>query len=92
MIKGCQKRIIHITDPKSPYFEEAYFVLKRGGGQRDVSGDDMVKEAMRIADEAVRSAKVRKEAARKNRAVAASVGVAAVSFLFGMIMLFYTIA
>lgn len=92
MIKGCQKRIIHITDPKSPYFEEAYFVLKRGGGQRDVSGDDMVKEAMRIADEAVRSAKVRKEAARKNRAVAASVGVAAASFLFGMIMLFYTIA
>ena len=31
MIKGCQKKIIHITNTGSPYFEEAYLVLRRGG-------------------------------------------------------------
>ena len=28
MIKGCQKRIIHLKNTGSPYFEEAYFILK----------------------------------------------------------------
>ena len=43
MIKGCQKRIIHITNTGSPFFEEAYFVLKRGGDTRDgVRDADMV--------------------------------------------------
>ncbi|MDD6095097.1 MAG: hypothetical protein PUC29_05085 [Clostridia bacterium] len=92
MIKGCQKKIIHITNPKSPYFEEAYFVLKRGGDLGGVSEADMVKEALRIADEAVRSVKPKAIAARRSRAFAVAVGAAAVSLIFGIVMLFYTVS
>ncbi|MBR4071392.1 MAG: hypothetical protein IKK26_02440 [Clostridia bacterium] len=49
MIKGCKKNIIHITNTGSPYFEEAYFIVRRGG-DIDISEDDIVKEASRIAD------------------------------------------
>ena len=91
MIKGCQKRIIHVTNTGNPYFEEAYFVLKRGGDFENVSGDDMVKEAMRIADGVVASVKPKRAEARKKRMMAVFVGASAVSFLFGMVMLVYTV-
>lgn len=48
MIKGCKKNIIHITNTGSPYFEEAYFIVRRGGDIH-ISEDDIVKEASKIA-------------------------------------------
>ena len=91
MIKGCQKKIIHISNPRSPYFEEAYFVLKRGGENGSVCDADIIKEAMRIADEAVRPVKAKAKSARRARAAAAVMGAAAVSLIFGAVMLFYTV-
>lgn len=92
MIKGCQKRIIHISNPQSPYFEEAYFVLKRSGEGGTSCDADIIKEAMRIADEAVRPAKARAKSARRARAAAAVMGAATLSLIFGAVMLFYTVA
>ena len=91
MIKGCQKKIIHVTNTKSPYFEEAYFILKRGGDVSGVSEDDMVKEALRIADEAVKSVRRNALSKRKSRAAAALFGAAAISLVFGCVMLFFTV-
>ena len=49
MIKGCRKDMIHIRSLGSPYFEEAYFVVR--AGKEDFSGeDDILREASRIAD------------------------------------------
>ncbi|MBQ4067317.1 MAG: hypothetical protein IJD22_06715 [Clostridia bacterium] len=51
MIKGCQKKIIHLKKTDSPYFEEAYFILKdtpdRAGAFCE---NDMVREAIRLTE------------------------------------------
>lgn len=48
MIKGCQKKIIHLKSTNSPYFEEAYFILKESA--YSLSENDMIKEAEKIAE------------------------------------------
>ena len=53
MVKGCQKKTIHIKDPGSKYYEEAYFVLKPGVTESKVSDSDMINEAFRIAGESL---------------------------------------
>lgn len=50
MLKGTQKRIIHVKDTHSRIFGEAYFVL-RGDVGGDVTESDMVREAARLVDE-----------------------------------------
>lgn len=41
MVRGCQKRIYYIKDPRSALFAEAYFVLKTDGktlpGERELA-------------------------------------------------------
>ena len=53
MVKGCQKKTIHIKDTGSKYYEEAYFVLRPGVSEAGISSSDMISEAMRIAGESV---------------------------------------
>ena len=53
MVKGCQKRTIHIKDTDSKYYEEAYFVLKPGVSESKISSGDMISEAVRIAGESI---------------------------------------
>ena len=53
MVKGCQKRTIHIKDTGSKYYEEAYFVLKPGVSESRISSGDMISEAVRIAGESI---------------------------------------
>lgn len=91
MIKGCQKKILHITNPKSRYFEEAYFIFKRGGDLTSVSGDSIVKEASRLADEALRTVKPHRARARRQGFLALLMGIATASIIFGAVMLFYTV-
>ena|GEM_PF-1193520 len=50
MLKGTQKKIIHIKDIKSSIFGEAYFVLK-ADLKESVTESDMVREAAKIVDE-----------------------------------------
>lgn len=50
MLKGTQKKIIHIKDTHSNIFGEAYFVLRTDIGT-EVSENEMVREAARIVDE-----------------------------------------
>ncbi|MBQ8402029.1 MAG: hypothetical protein IJX14_08870 [Clostridia bacterium] len=47
MVRGCQKRIYYIKNPRSALFAEAYFILKAGEG-RMPGEDEMAKEARRI--------------------------------------------
>ena len=53
MVKGCQKKTIHIKDTGSKYYEEAYFVLKPGVSEAKISSRDMISEAVRIAGESL---------------------------------------
>lgn len=76
--------MIRITKTGSPYFEEAFFVLK---ADVSIPEDDIVKEAMRIAERATESLK--KDAARKRRISAQYVflGAAGAAFLLGGAMM-----
>ena len=49
MIKGCEKRVIHVKSPKSDIFEEAYFILK--DADYDPPTCDIVSEAERLLSE-----------------------------------------
>lgn len=52
MVKGCQRKIIHVKDPSSKYYDEAYFILKTGVGD-DTAEGDMINEAVKIAGESL---------------------------------------
>ena len=65
MVRGCQKKTIHIKDTGSKYYEEAYFVLKPGVSEAKIPSSDMISEAVRIAGESIdRSAPVKRSAVR----------------------------
>ena len=50
MVKGCQRRVLHVKNPEGGLFEEAFFLLKDAGtdGRIGASRADMVREANRI--------------------------------------------
>ena len=91
MIKGCQKSIIHLKDTGSPYFEEAYFIVSRGSDIEAV-GDDIIKEALSIVKNSATDVKSRNLQKKKQRRSLVMTGASALSFIFGAIMLIYTLA
>lgn len=95
MIKGCQKKIIHITNTGSPYFEEAYLVLRRGGDFSDaVEPDeaDIVRQAVKIAENGGAALEPRRQRRRRRRNQAFFCGLSLCSFLFGLVMLICSMA
>jgi len=75
MVKGCQKKTIHIKDIGSRYYEEAYFVLRPGVGEKGNAECDMIKEAVRIASESLSPEKPRRKKSRLPKAAAFFAGV-----------------
>ena len=74
MIKGTQKKIIVLKNPKSRIFDEAYFVIRSDGGKSALLGvthDDMVAEANKIIDRSLTppepQVKKKRAAGRKTR-------------------------
>ena len=64
MIKGAQKQMIVVRTNKSPYFDEAYFVLRREIRSQKHIQHDILAEANRILEEnapASRTVKKRKK-------------------------------
>ena len=51
MIKGAQKQMIVVRTSKSPYFDEAYFVLRREIRSQKHIQNDILAEANRILEE-----------------------------------------
>lgn len=80
MIKGCQKKIIHIKNTDSPYFEEAYFIL-RGDDSTRFSENDMIKEALKIAENTCAFPKKRKSKKTPSRAFLITVTLLSLAFL-----------
>ncbi len=83
MIKGCKKNIIHITNTGCPYFEEAYFVMRRGG-DIDVSENDIVKEASRIANTTASDLKSKASRSKQAKLSFFLYGFSACSIIFGI--------
>ena len=50
MLRGYQKRVIHLKNTGSSLFDEAYFIIS-GKEERALGSSDMVKEANRIIKE-----------------------------------------
>lgn len=65
MVRGCQKRTVHIRDTGSKYYEEAFFILRPGALDSNAQSD-MIEEAMRIAEETLNSAVPEKKRKKKN--------------------------
>ena len=55
MIKGAQKQLIVVRTQGSPYFDEAYFVLRREFESQKHKKSDILKEANRILEESTLS-------------------------------------
>ncbi len=64
MVRGCQKRTVHIRDTSSRYYEEAFFILKPGALD-PAAQSDMIEEAMRIAEESLSASAPEKGRKRK---------------------------
>lgn len=76
MVRGCQKKTVHIRDTGSRYYEEAFFIL-RPDVPAGCSSADMIEEATRIAEESLRSALPSKKRSRISKE--------ALFFIFGVI-------
>ena len=48
MVKGCQRRVLHLKNPEGGLFEEAFFFLKAPTVVARDGAHDMVAEANRI--------------------------------------------
>ena len=48
MVKGCERRVLHLKNPDSGLFEEAFFFLKNPSPAPGCGAEDMVAEANRI--------------------------------------------
>lgn len=50
MLRGCQKKVIHLRSTDSEMFDEAYFIIKETSNSVPCAERDMVREANRILD------------------------------------------
>ncbi len=90
MVKGCQRRVLHLKNPESGLFEEAFFFLKSPSPAGDGGAREMVAEANRIllgcrASDALRKPRGRLSAFLLGVLSGAAVAVAAL-FLIGLIV------
>ncbi|MBR4933903.1 MAG: hypothetical protein IKZ03_05530 [Clostridia bacterium] len=83
MIKGCQKKIIHLKNTDSPYFEEAYFIL-RTDDSNAFDENDMIREAMKIAESTCAFPKKKKVKKIPSRAFLITVTLSALTLLFSV--------
>ncbi len=51
MVKGCERRIVHLKNTGSSVFEEAFFLMKEEKSEKPPSYAAMVREATRIIEE-----------------------------------------
>lgn len=98
MIRGAEKRIFHVRDPHSPYFEEVWFILKRGAGKKrrtPPSAMTLAEEADRIirgCEAAVLPPKRRAPIHRLPPTLAFALGAASSSALIGTVALLVVLA
>lgn len=54
MVRGYQKRIIHLKSTESAVFDEAFFLVNEEGS-RGMGESELIREANRIVDESLRN-------------------------------------
>ena len=69
MVKGVSRRVIVIKSPDKSVFEEAICIVRGDALNRGVSGDEIVREAQKVANEDVASNGKRKKLRRLPRFV-----------------------
>ncbi len=52
-MRGCEKKVIHLKNTGSPFFDEAIFIVSKEGEEVSVVEGDMVVEANRIIKESL---------------------------------------
>jgi hypothetical protein len=81
MLRGCQKRVIHLKDTKSHLFDEAYFIVcEQNEEHPPLKERELICEARRIISEHLPQSELERKAKRK---VLLLVGL---SFLLGVML------
>ena len=52
ILKGCEKRVVHVKSPENPLFEEAYFFLKNQNTSAFAQAD-LWREAEKIVNQSL---------------------------------------
>ena len=80
MLRGCQKRVIHLKDTKSHLFDEAYFIVReQNDTQEQIREKDMICEARRIIAQHLPPSE------RKRKARQRAFWLVGLSFLLGVL-------
>ena len=61
MVKGCERRVVHLKNTDSAMFEEAFFLLKDEKNEKPPSHGMMVREANRIIEKNITRGGVHEE-------------------------------
>ncbi len=64
MVKGVSRRVIVIKSPDKSVFEEAIFIVRDDALNRGITGDEIVREAQKVANEYAASKGKRKRLRR----------------------------
>ena len=65
MLRGCQRRVIHIKNTQSHLFDEAYFIICEQSESKEEKEKDMLKEARHIIARLLPEEEREKRAKRK---------------------------
>ncbi len=86
MLKGVAKRVVVIRSPDPKVFEQAFFIVREDVKHPDgVSGEEIVRQAQRIADRYVKSHRLRR---LRHVRLAAILALAAAAAVLGGLIFF----
>lgn len=82
MVRGYQRRIIHLKNTESEMFDEAFFLVNERNSAR-VGEKELIREANRIVDESLRN----RDSKRKRMIeTVMRIGICVIGVLFGFLL------
>ena len=82
MVKGCERRIVHLKNTGSTVFEEAFFLMEEEKNEKPPSYAAMVREATRIIEENITVGGAYPRSFAQSR----QIRIVLISFLFGTLL------
>ena len=88
LVKGMNRRVVVIKSPDRSLFEEAIFIVREDALHRGITGQEIVREAQRVANEYAAGRSGRSHSPRLPIFICAAVilgGLAALAFALGVL-------
>ena len=88
LVRGMNRRVVVIKSPDRNLFEEAIFIVREDAFHRGVTGEDILREAQRVASEYASGRAGRARLTRLSVPVRLMLGAIAVAAVCGAIWFF----